>query len=90
MCQHQPPCPPAGARTGSPGGPRLWRLIRNRDRDRIFELAAVAFRGDGEILDEYATVVDPVTISTSATREIHGLTDEQVAGAPRSSGPACL
>jgi DNA polymerase-3 subunit epsilon len=53
------------------------------DHDRIVELAAVVFRGDGEILDEYATVVDPVTISTSATCEIHGLTDEQVAGAPR-------
>lgn len=54
------------------------------DRDRIVELAAVVFRGDGEILDEYATVVDPVTVSTSATREIHGLTDEKVAGAPRA------
>ena len=54
------------------------------DGDRIVELAAVVFRGDGEILDEYATVVDPVTVSTSTTREIHGLTDEQIAGAPRA------
>lgn len=53
------------------------------DSDRIVELAAVVFRGDGEILDEYATVVDPVTVSTSATREIHGLSDEEVSGAPR-------
>jgi DNA polymerase-3 subunit epsilon len=54
------------------------------DQDRIVELAAVVFRGDGEILDEYATVVDPVTVSTSATSGIHGLTDAHVAGAPRA------
>lgn len=29
------------------------------DCDRIVELAAVVFRGDGEILDEYSTVVGP-------------------------------
>lgn len=52
--------------------------------DRIVELAAVVFRGDGEVLDEYATIVDPVTASTSRTSEIHGLTDEQVAGAPQA------
>jgi DNA polymerase-3 subunit epsilon len=40
------------------------------------------FRGDGVTLDEYATVVDPVVVSTSTTRLIHGLTDEDVAGAP--------
>jgi DNA polymerase III subunit epsilon len=53
------------------------------DQDRIVELAAVVFRGDGEILDEYATIVDPVTVSASTTSGIHGLTDAQVAGAPR-------
>lgn len=53
------------------------------DSDRVVELAAVVFRGDGEILDEYSTVVDPVTVSTSVTRDIHGLSDEEVSGAPR-------
>ena len=53
------------------------------DRDRIVELAAVVFRGNGEILDEYATVVDPVTVSASMARQIHGLTDTETAGAPR-------
>ena len=53
------------------------------DRDRIVELAAVVFRGNGEILDEYATVVDPVTVSASMACQIHGLTDTETAGAPR-------
>jgi DNA polymerase-3 subunit epsilon len=38
--------------------------------DRIVELAAVVFRGDGEILDEYATLVNPVTARASKTRWI--------------------
>ena len=50
--------------------------------DRIVELAAVVFRGDGEILDEYATLVDPVTERASKTKWIHGLSDADVAGAP--------
>lgn len=54
------------------------------DSDRIVELAAVVFRGDGEILDEYTSVVDPVTVATSAASGGHGLTDEEVAGAPRA------
>jgi DNA polymerase-3 subunit epsilon len=54
------------------------------DQDRIVELAAVVFRGDGEILDEYATVIDPVTVSASATSDIHGLTDAHVIGAPQA------
>jgi DNA polymerase III epsilon subunit-like protein len=45
------------------------------DEDRIVELAAVIFRGDGEILDEYATLVDPVRQSSSEARELHGLSD---------------
>lgn len=50
--------------------------------DRIVELAAVVFRGDGEILDEYVTLVNPVTTRVGATKWIHGLSDSDVAGAP--------
>ena len=50
--------------------------------DRIIELAAVVFRGDGEVLDEYATLVNPVTARASATKWIHGLSDADVADAP--------
>jgi DNA polymerase III subunit epsilon len=52
------------------------------NHDRIIELAAVVFRGDGEILDEYATLVNPVTARASATKWIHGLSDADVADAP--------
>jgi DNA polymerase III subunit epsilon len=52
------------------------------NQDRIVELAAVVFRGDGEILDEYATLVNPVTARASATKWIHGLSDSDVADAP--------
>jgi DNA polymerase III subunit epsilon len=51
-------------------------------RDRIVELAAVVFRGDGEVLDEYATLVNPVTARASTTSWIHGLSDADVADAP--------
>ena len=35
-------------------------------------------------MDEYATVVDPVTVSISATSDVHGLTGAYVIGAPRA------
>ncbi len=54
------------------------------DKDRIVELAAVVFRGDGEVLDEYATLVDPLMPVSSGAREIHGLSDADLAGAPRA------
>jgi DNA polymerase III epsilon subunit-like protein len=52
--------------------------------DRIVELAAVVFRGDGEVLDEYATLVDPLMPVSSGARDIHGLADADLAGAPRA------
>ncbi|MFI6759084.1 aminotransferase class V-fold PLP-dependent enzyme [Micromonospora sp. NPDC050417] len=52
-------------------------------QDRIVEIAACRFRADGTIVDEYASRIDPVTAHASATSRFHGLTDEDVQGAPR-------
>lgn len=49
--------------------------------DRICELAVLRVRGDGEVLDEYATVLDPCRPMRGT--HWHGLTDADVAGAPR-------
>jgi hypothetical protein len=62
-------------------------------RDRTAEPAAVVFRGDGEIRDEYAAVADPGPAGTSRAREIYPLSDEQAADAPKplhSQHPAGL
>ena len=48
--------------------------------DRICEVAVVRMRGDGTVLDEYSTLVDPgVPLSNT---EFHQITDAQVAHAP--------
>lgn len=48
--------------------------------DRICEIAIVRFSGDGHIVSEYSTLINPQR-KIGAT-EIHGLTDDDVAGAP--------
>ncbi|MDA0565231.1 3'-5' exonuclease [Streptomonospora sp. S1-112] len=48
---------------------------------RICEVAVVRMRGDGEVLDEYATLVDPNIRITND--EFHGITNADVKGAPR-------
>ncbi|MEV7782763.1 exonuclease domain-containing protein [Kitasatospora sp. NPDC088351] len=52
----------------------------NPGRDRVCEVAVVRFRGDGTVLGEYATVIDPQR-PMDAT-EFHGLEDSDVNGAP--------
>ncbi|MEH0934240.1 exonuclease domain-containing protein [Micromonospora psammae] len=47
---------------------------------RICELAIVRMRGDGVVLDEYATLVDPGLRITND--EFHGITNADVKGAP--------
>ncbi|MEY9213498.1 hypothetical protein NI17_000495 [Thermobifida halotolerans] len=47
---------------------------------RLCEVAVVRMRGDGTVLDEYATLVDPGT--TIGNADLHGITDTWVAGAP--------
>jgi DNA polymerase-3 subunit epsilon len=48
--------------------------------DRICELAVVRFRADGEVLDEYATLLDPQRPMDATP--IHGIAAEHVRGAP--------
>ncbi|MEY9878001.1 DNA polymerase III epsilon subunit-like protein [Streptacidiphilus sp. MAP12-33] len=48
--------------------------------DRICEIGVVLFRADGTVLGEYATLVDPQR--PMAATEIHGITADQVVGAP--------
>jgi len=49
--------------------------------DRIFEIALVAFR-DGEPVDPYAILIDPVRPLSEASREKTGLRDEDLRGRP--------
>ncbi|WP_461152351.1 exonuclease domain-containing protein [Saccharopolyspora tripterygii] len=50
-------------------------------RQRICEVAIVRFRGDGTVLDEYSSLINPQRKIGKST-EIHGISDEDVAGAP--------
>jgi DNA polymerase-3 subunit epsilon len=48
--------------------------------DRVCEIGVVRFRADGAVLDEFATLVDPDR--PMAATAIHGISAEQVRGAP--------
>lgn len=53
----------------------------DRRRDRVCEVAIVRFRGDGTVLDEYATLINPKR-RLGASTEVHGITEEQITHAP--------
>ncbi|WP_161789852.1 3'-5' exonuclease, partial [Streptacidiphilus neutrinimicus] len=48
--------------------------------DRVCEIAVVRFRADGEVLDQFVTLLDPQR--PMAATAIHGIAAEQVHGAP--------
>ncbi|MDS1271948.1 3'-5' exonuclease [Lipingzhangella sp. LS1_29] len=48
---------------------------------RVCEIAVVRLRGDGTVVEEFATLVDPRAPVTG--REFHGIGDADVRGAPR-------
>lgn len=48
-------------------------------RDRILEIAIVRVRGDGTVLDEYATLVSGSPVAATA---VHGITECDLVGAP--------
>jgi DNA polymerase-3 subunit epsilon len=48
--------------------------------DRVCEIGVVRFRADGEVLDEFATLLDPQR--PMGATPIHGIAAEQVQGAP--------
>lgn len=48
--------------------------------DRVCEVALLRIRGDGTVLDSYATLVDPGCPITNTS--LHGIGDADVAGAP--------
>lgn len=51
-------------------------------QDAILEIAAVRFR-DGELIEEFSTLVDPERPIPALVTQITGLTDADVIGAPR-------
>lgn len=51
--------------------------------DRVVEVAACRFRADGSIVEEYATRVSPGRRRVGDSRFYHGLTDDDLKGAPR-------
>ncbi len=53
---------------------------------RVCEVAVVRMRGDGTVLREFSTLVDPG--APIAGREFHGIADGDVAGAPRAGALA--
>ena len=52
------------------------------EEDRITEVGAVRFSGDGSFLDEYSTLVDPGRPIPRFITTLTGISDEMVAGAP--------
>jgi DNA polymerase-3 subunit epsilon/ATP-dependent DNA helicase DinG len=52
------------------------------NQDAILEIAAVRFR-DGNIVEEFSTLVDPQRPIPQIVTQITGLTDDDVVGAPR-------
>ena len=52
-------------------------------KDRIIEIAAVKIGADDKILDEFHTMVNPGMRIPPATIQVHGITDDMVADAPR-------
>jgi DNA polymerase III epsilon subunit family exonuclease len=49
---------------------------------RIVEVGAVRFRGDGTILEEFSELVNPGCRIPAKVIDIHGITDDMVAGKP--------
>lgn len=46
--------------------------------DRIIEVGAVRFGGDGRVLAEYERLVNPLRPSGDAARRVHGIADEEL------------
>lgn len=81
---------PAYLSRSAPGAPARDMLYSAIDvettgldprRQRICEVAIVRFRGDGTVLDEYSSLINPQRKIGKST-EIHGISDEDAAGAP--------
>ncbi len=56
--------------------------------DHIVEMAAVRFRMDGTVLEQWQTLVDPGRAIPSQATAVHGITDEIVRGQPPVSQAA--
>ena len=57
--------------------------LRPEQGARVCEIAVVRMRGDGTVIREFTTLVDPRTAVTG--QEFHGIADGDVVGAPRSA-----
>lgn len=49
---------------------------------RLVELSGVKFRGSGEEIDTFSSLIDPEVPIPARTTEVHGITDDMVKGAP--------
>lgn len=49
---------------------------------RLVELSGVKFRGTGEEIDTFSSLIDPEVPIPARTTEVHGITDDMVKGAP--------
>jgi DNA polymerase III epsilon subunit-like protein len=52
-------------------------------KHRVYEIGIVRFRGDGSIIDEYTTLIDPQRRISPVASEINNISDEDVNGAPK-------
>ncbi len=53
--------------------------------DRIVEIAAVRFRESGEVIDTFQSLVNPERLNSPGAYAVHGITDQELAQAPRAS-----
>ena len=53
--------------------------------DRIVEIAAVRFRESGEVLETFQSLVNPERPVSPGAYAVHGITDQELAQAPRAS-----
>lgn len=54
----------------------------NRTSDRIIEIGAIKYDGDGQEIDRYSTLVNPGIPIPAAASEVNNITDDMVANAP--------
>lgn len=50
--------------------------------DRIIEIGAVRFRGDGAVLESFQQLIDPERAISAGAMAVNGITDQMVAGQP--------
>ena len=57
----------------------------NAERDVIIEIGAVRFREDGQVLDQWSSLINPGRPIPFSITQLTGITSQMVAGAPALS-----